>query len=395
MKTIDSLLNEIVNDNFSEAEKLISHRDSKVLKNIVRLMNEPLYITENQGKLVVKVLRENQEKFPAHLDEIKTVTESPLWERNFRVVTNVRKVYVGGEFDYKQIVIESTFSSEIRSVVSNLNKVVSGLVVAQAGKKYFSDFTEKNIVALVEHLKPLKFTISDELKEYYETIKSWSKTDFEDQYRITTIAHPNFEKQIVADLGIETAIDQNIINDRSIRYQYFVKETEKNPKNLSEMIANRKSTKVWVDNNVFALDELFTSLNNLKRFPVLVVFDTRDSKKCIDLLKKMSESLEKSGISDGVGIYFRLDNDALGKEFNQTIAEKQYNCHLDHNTKIVGVQNGKIPKFLLKSDWKPMSVISLDHALRHSKTAVYANCCDLVVTYTNSEPIIETRYIWE
>jgi hypothetical protein len=82
-------------------------------------------------------------------------------------------------------------------------------------------------------------------------------------------------------------------------------------------------------------------------------------------------------------------------EFNKFIADKQYNAQLDQSTKIVGVQNGKIPKFFLKNDWKPMSVISIGSSLKQTKTAVYANCCDLIISYSDSQPIIETRTLWE
>jgi hypothetical protein len=109
----------------------------------------------------------------------------------------------------------------------------------------------------------------------------------------------------------------------------------------------------------------------------------------------LSENLKDFGIYENIGIYFRLDNTDGGKEFNQYIANNSYNCQLDSTTKIVGVQSGKIPKFLLKTDWKPMSVISLGNQLRHSKTAVYANSCDLIISYSESEPIMETALKWE
>lgn len=395
MTTVDKLLTKIINHNFSDVEKLLPHRDVRVLKNLAKNIHEPLYITENQGKLLVKILNNHKEKFLDFSNDIDLVVKEPRWERNFRIIESVRKVYISNEYHNKCIAIETTFSSEIRNYITQLSKLATGLVAVGSGKKYCADLTEKNIVILVEKLTQYKFEFSEEIQQYYNTIKSWSKTDVENQYRITTITHTNFEKQIVNDLGIDTAIDQNIINDRSLRYQYFVEKSGKNPENLTEIIACRNQAKVWINNSVYNLTDILKSFLCLRRFPTLVVFDSRDSKKCLEKLQQLSESLEKNGIFDGVGIYFRLDNDTYGKEFNQFIANKKYNCHLDYNTKIVGVQSGKIPKFLLKTDWKPMSVISIDHTLRHSKTAVYANCCDLIVTYTSSEPIIESRYPWE
>ena len=395
MTTVDSLLTKIINHNFSDVEKVIPSRDSKILKTLATIIHDPVYITENQGRLLVKILKEHQDKFNEFENEISLVTATPTWARNFRVLQHVRKVYLTGAPSSQRITIEATFSADLRHKLSQLNKTVYGFVQEINGKLYSADLTEKNIVEIVDKLKPFNFDVSKELEDYYDIIKSWSEEDVKNQYRITTISHPNFEKQIISDLGINTAIDQNIINDRSVRYQYFVEKPENLPENLPKLLSCRAQTKVWVDKNQYTLDDLIGSIIELKRLPILVVFDSNDSKKCLESLKNLSNSLEEYGIFDDIGIYFRLDNTDVGKEFNQFISNKQYNCQLDSSTKIVGVQSGKIPKFLLKSDWKPMSVISLNTTLRHSKTAVYSNCCDLIATYSDSQPVIEARSPWE
>jgi len=179
-----------------------------------------------------------------------------------------------------------------------------------------------------------------------------------------------------------------------MRYQYFHKKSEKIPENLVEIIANRSTPRVWINKKETSIEEILKSLSHLKRFPILVVFDSHNIKNSVDDLKNLTESLENIGIYNNVGIYFRLSNDTTGKEFNQYIADKQLNCNLDNETKVVGVQSGKIPKFLLKTDWKPMSVISIGSPLRHSKTAAYANGCDLIISYTDTQPIVETKILW-
>jgi hypothetical protein len=112
-------------------------------------------------------------------------------------------------------------------------------------------------------------------------------------------------------------------------------------------------------------------------------------------LEILGESLRNNRIYDQVGIYFRLPNSEHGSMFNKFIADNGYNYNLDNTTKVVGVQNGKIPKFFLKSDWKPMSVIAIGSSLKQTKTAVYASHCDLIISYTDTQPIIETRALWE
>lgn len=396
MTTIDQLLIDLVSNNLDKLKKIVPARDSKVLLSLSKIIVGPTYITENQGRLILKILGQYQESLKELITEISTLLDAPSWSKPFRPIDKTKKLYITSLHDGSaMLTIEFAFSATLRKLIHSLSEAMTGITQQANGKLYFADLTEQNIVTLVDTLEKYEFEIDEKLKNYREIIKSWSEADVRNQFLLTNITHSNFQKQITADLGIETAIDQNIITDRSMRYQYFCEKSENLPSTLSYQIANRTTTKIWINKQEVELENIFESLSELKRFPVLIVFDTFDDKKCVEELKKLSNSLEKTEIFDNVGIYFRLENSEIGKQFNQLIAEKQYNSQLTEKTKIVGVQNGKIPKFLLKSAWKPMSVISIGNQLRHSKTAVYANCCDLIISYTDSEPIVETRFVWE
>ena len=395
MTTVDQILLDIVNNTNPTVEEYLLKRDAKVLRSLASIVTSPSFITENQSRLLLKIIRDNQEKIPVLSDEMKESLASPIWSKIFRQIEIVKKLFISTIDNDPCITIEFTFSSPIRKALTEVSKKVSNLAQVSNGKIYSADLTEKNIVALVEALEPFNFVVDEKIQNYYTTIKSWDSDEVQKQFLITNIAYPNFEKHITADLGINTAIDESIIIDRSMRYQYFYENAGKTPETLTELIASRKNTKVWVDRNKYGFDQVVKALLNLKRFPLLVVFDSYTPKKCLDELIMLSENLKDFGIYDNVGIYFRLDNNDGGKEFNQYIANSSYNCQLDSSTKIVGVQSGKIPKFLLTTDWKPMSVISLGSQLRHSKTAVYANNCDLIISYSESEPIMETVLRWE
>ena len=170
----------------------------------------------------------------------------------------------------------------------------------------------------------------------------------------------------------------------------------KNPgENLSEYIANRSKTRLWVDLTQHSLLDIFSSLKDLKRLPVLIVFENWNDEKSLNHLKILDDSLEKSGLDQQVGIYFSLPSTDIGKQFNQLIKDKQYNHPLDLNTQVAVVQSGKIPKFFLKNAWQPMSVIALDTkmGLRHGKTSVYSNCCDLIIEWTEAPSILEQRIV--
>jgi hypothetical protein len=394
MITVDNLLLKIVNFTSPTIEEQIQSKDSRVLRSLASSVASHVFITENQGNLLMKILRENQKKMTFFSDEIAEVLKVPEWSRNFRLVEQVKKMYISKNEDNEpSIQIEFTFNSEIRRILQNLTKKTENLTQASSGKLFMADLTEQNIVTLVESLEPLGFDIIDAIKHHYATIKSWSKTDFESQFFLTSMTNQNFHKAITTDLGIETPLDQNIINDRSVRYQYLT-ENAKNPgENLTEYIANRPTTKIWVDKNQHTLSQVLTSLITLKRLPVMVVFDNMVNEKYCQNLEFLSKSLDEVGLTNDIGVYFRLPSDDIGKRFNGVIAEKKYNSRLDDALKVAAVMGGKIPKFFLTNPWRPMSVIALDTkmGLRHGKTSVYTNCCDLIIEYSDETSVLEER----
>lgn len=395
MTTIDNLLLNIINHNTIMIDEIMPVRDSRVLRSLATSITGNFFITENQSRLLLKILKDHQEKIPEFAEDIALAIENPSWSRKFRQVEQIRKIYISPSVDHELVIsIEFTFSSQIRKIILNLSKSVTGLMQTASGKLFQADLTEKNIVTLIDALQDHNFQIDEKLQDHYNIIKSWSKTDIEEQFLITNIVHQNFQKAITLDLGIETAIDQNVITDRSMRYQYFTKNVENTEKSLTSQLANREKTKVWIDRTAVPLSEIISSLIELKRLPVLVIFDTYSPSNSLKNLEILRKSLEDNNIDSNVGIYFRLANDDIGSQFNRIIADKKYNCPLDNNTQVVGIQSGKIPKFFLTNSWKPMSVITLDSNMRHTKTAIYSNCCDLVITHSDSKPMIEKIEKW-
>jgi hypothetical protein len=392
MTTIDNLLLTIVNHNSPTIEEQIASRDSRVLRSLGSSISGHVFITENQAGLILKILRENSKKLLNFTSEIDQAIAEPTWSKPFRKIEHIRKLIVLKNEDQEPYIrIDFTFSSEIRKVLSDLNKKLDDLNQASNGKSYVAELTEKNIVLLVDALTPLGFDIDETIKLHYETIKSWNETEIRNQFLITNIEHKNFQKAITEDLGLSTAINQSIINDRSMRYQYLT-DAAKNPGEcLVEYLANRHQTKIWVDKNQHSLIEVVRSLVELHRFPLLIVFDNQINDKYNTNLNTLIEALDANNVFDGIGVYFRLPNDDTGTKFNTKIKERQYNCNLNNDTKVAVVGSGKLPKFFLKNSWTPMSIISLDTkmGLRHGKTSTYANCCDLIIEWAEKEVMFD------
>ena len=393
MTFIDTLLTRIIFQ--SDISTQLASRDYNVMKSLANSIAGPQFITENQSKLLLKLLRDNAKSLVEWTTEIKEAITTPQWSRPFRQIEQIKRLYISQDRDNESFIsIDFTYNTYIRKLLLSSSKSIEGL--EPIGKFFKADFTEHNIVKLVELLSPIEFTIEDKIIALYDTIKSWSENEIKDQYLITSITNQNFHKHITADLGIETAIDNNIINDRSMRYQYFVTEPIPNPSNIIEKIASRNKTKVWIDKNEHSLAEVLSALVYLKRLPLLIVFDNIDEIKSFSTLEVLDKALQLTYLNNNVGIYFRLPNNENGKLFNQLIAEKEYNKKLDQDTQIVAVQSGKLPKFFINNAWKPMSVLAIDShmGLRHGKTSIYASYCDLIISYSDTSPIVERLEKW-
>ena len=368
-------------------DQIVIDKDAVVLRSLGNVLSSYTYITEKQSQLAIRILQQYKDVF----DIDDSILLSPVWMYKFRVPEQSRKLYIK---DDQLIMIEFTYSSQIKKELYKLSSKLDQLLQIDAHKLYSVSLTESNIELLVEHLSPLGFNISDQLQDFYSTIKSWDGTDSINQYKLDTITHGNFQKQIAIDLGIDTPLNSNLIADRSKRYQYYINDKPLDD-SLTTQIAFRSETKIWVNSNNYTLTDVFKSLVELKRLPVLVVFSSNDSKKSLKELVELSDAVRVCNIDDAVGIYFRMSNsEDLGKKFNQLISDNNYNNRLSNLTSVVGIQSTKIPKFIIKNDWKPMSVVSINTVLSNSKTAVYTNCCDLIVNYSAQEPLI-MRKSWE
>ena len=155
---------------------------------------------------------------------------------------------------------------------------------------------------------------------------------------------------------------------------------------MAYKIANRNQINVFLKYNEVGLIDILNNLALLKREKILFIFNEYAPLECVDQLINLKNSLDESS-KNNVGIYFRFDNKKSGFEFNKLIAENSFNKKLDKNTKIVGISNGKVPKFMIDNEWQPDAVISFTNSFRNNRSVVYCNSCDLIVYYTPTKPI--------
>lgn len=391
MLTVDKLLLKLTSNNTTPVESYMTPKDARLIRSLSTAATSAPFLTENQSKLLLKVLFHYEKDISKIEENAKSILTNQTWSKTFRVVEQVRKVFLRKiENDETAIILEYSFSTAIRKVLTTVSKHIQGGIQTVSTKSSWAELTEKNIVVLLDALRPFKFDVEDTLQDYYKTIKSWKV----EQECPQLFFGDNLLPQIKESLDCELSSD-SLILDRSLRYQFIVKKTGLPEKSLDNLIAYRTQSKIWVNSSEYTLTDLVKSLKTLNRLPALVVFDNWQTDNCFKNLSELHVALEANGINKDIGIYFRLPSEGTGKDFNTLIGNLQYNSKLDSSTQIAGVQTGKLPKFFLKDcSWTPKSVIVLGNNLRHSKTAVYSNRCDLVVSYSDKPSVFDKPTEW-
>ena len=97
MITVDTLLIELFRQGIETLHPQIPARDKKVLISLARQINSGHFLTENQSKLLVKIFKENSSHIFDPLSENLEAIETPTWSHSFRVLDQVRKIFLAKE----------------------------------------------------------------------------------------------------------------------------------------------------------------------------------------------------------------------------------------------------------------------------------------------------------
>lgn len=385
MITTDTLLIELFQQGIDRLDFRVPSRDKKILISLSKQILSGHFLTENQAKLLGKILKENSPHLPQLTREQLIVIETPQWSQSFRVIEQLRKIFLSKDNDGR-ILVEFTYNKRLRQIISDLNKDIEGQMLSTNGKQYSIPLTEHNVYNVVKTFKSQGFEIDPILMKFYEEI-SEILSGARDQFEIFKISNDKLLSSIKKDIKTIDETNLILLNDRSHRFQYSV--FQKNPEiSLKNSMASRVNTKIWIDSKVTSLDDVVLALNELNRFPLLIILNGHDSKECLQNLKKLSKSLKNIGVEDSTGIYFRFDNvTEHNKEFNSYIAGSGYNNALSENTIVAGIANNKLPKFMISSNWRPQSVITFSNNFKNNKTSYYCDDVDLIVYYNEKRPL--------
>ena len=383
IKTVDYLLLEI-NSHLNFPKNEISVKDKRILLSLSKQVSQGNFLTENQANLLLKIFKENI-NFITSLDpDAENIIKSERWSREFRVIEKIRKIFLRHD-DETKIAIQFTYDKRLKTKLADLSKKINGAITTVGSKEYHIAFTEKNIFAVVAEFFKDQFDIDEKILIFYQEIKEIAKTN-KDYYNVFSLKDEKFKKLVEANVGSITLDNLLKLHDRKIRYGYNVHE-KIHEISLINAIAQRKKSKIFINSQTTSFDDIIGCLQKLDRLPLLVIFDGHDAKSDRKSLEIIENSVNSGFVDNSIGIYFRYDKEADGDMFNKAISSLKYNRQLDPTTSIAGISNNKIPKFMIKSGWKPQTIISFTNNFRNNKSSTYFSDVDLIIFYGLKQPI--------
>ena len=122
MPTVDQLLIEIANNDFESVKSKLPSRDYKVLSSLIKIVTSNIFLTQRQGELLIKILKNQSESFPCGKEYIEKILEAPVWSKSFRPVEQYKKFYINTE---QELVFEFTYYPEFSDQLIKVHKKIT------------------------------------------------------------------------------------------------------------------------------------------------------------------------------------------------------------------------------------------------------------------------------
>lgn len=387
MRTVDQLLLALLGK-FQLVKDEIPKRDSIILMSLGRQLSSELFLTKNQAALLTKILKEQAKplsKLDTEIDEVVTANQ---WSSPFRdiTITSFRKITLGSGL--KNFTISFSYNKELFEKMDALIKQLPSAITRHMSSiKYDVVLTEESLFLAINTFIDDNFEIDAKLLEFYEEIVAIKESN-QNPFDVYQLPHDHKMRSIVEEHVGKGSSETLFLHDRAMRYQYVVSD-KLEAFTLTEKIATRPSRKIFLNDNLVSFNQLIKSLIELKRFPILIIFDGYDSAKDRKIVDLLSAAAETYDLGSQIGIYFRYIRTNDVAQFNQEVGRLNYNQNLTAETQIAGISNNKIPKFMIGNHWKPQAIISFTNAFKANKSYVYCSDVDLIVYYGSLQPLDE------
>jgi len=385
MKPVDKILLDLSYSKLNEKFDLFPVNDKRILSSFCNQLRSGKFLTENQGKLLLKILNENITKLTPVYDDLSFL-KNPIWSEPFRIIEQTKRIFlVPG--DNTNFFIEYSFNKRIKETLTGiiLKEKISINIINNKTTSLL--LTEDNIYKIIKALRSFKFDIDQVLLNFYKEIEEIKKTTDNVEYSFLE-SNSKIKNMLEKELGADYKNNTLLLLDRQIKYSYRLRPI-KIDNTLDYSIASRIKPRIWINSNNIDMTTLINSITNLKRFPILFILDGHKPIESTEQLKKIYQIIKT--INKTCSVFFRLDT-KVGDDFNKFISNNNLNTWLYKDTDAVIIDNSKLPKFFNTSNWYPSSVISFTNNFNNNKITVWCDQVDCIIYYTAMKPIMADHH---
>ena len=379
--------------------------DIRLLTSLKKQLAQKIPLTDRQLDLSLKKIekyRANLEKCNVDVDHILTV--KPLkWP--LRVIDRTQSVEIETDTTTNKpmIVVKYVFSKKFAEFWAKIEEHTNTYNRTDRGVKKIP-YSEKCLYLVVQGLVKMNFTISSEVLEIYEKIEKILENpenfvpyvDYVEDTVVLKNLNSKCESAIIEKFGtrytcsIFEYVDYAKSLGVTLKTQNLIKYlSEISPSVLTKKISIESSTRYRLYPENYSIEELFSAVNTFNQWPLVIVVEEND--QVLSIVSKMVNELSNIIPKEKINVFFRLKNEQPEYEkFNQFIKDNSLNNYIDSTTKVVFISRGRIPKPLLKADWKPTTaIITSNHDF--GRMSAYLNDFSTVYYYNSSVSLRNSR----
>jgi hypothetical protein len=352
----------------------IEQTDFTIMNSIARQCFKGMALTDRQSALMHGKLQTYRDQF-MNLDWDFDYAVNQL-RQPLRSID--RSKYI--KFQDNTIVVRFPFNKTDICYIHEFAGTAEGYHHEKGTHIHYFEYNERNVLNLLNRFTKKDFVIDDELLEIYNKIKVINDnpqqylSGINDNYNLINI-NPKLATTIQKEVGEASAESFTKLYDRRFRYGFnYVTDFGKARNELEHQIASRTDVMYHSKPSTESADSILSALWNLDRFPLLVILDNDLAEEQLYMFanyyRDILDTKEQS-------VLFRLEEKDSG--FNQLVKDRKLNNWVDKDTKVVYISKSKLPKILVKNEWKPSATFSFTSSLdRYLNNYVSFNC-DLIV----------------
>lgn len=357
--------------------------DATILISIAKQLSKGIAMTDRQYALVKKKLSEYETQFDDKNIDVISISENLLYE--LREIDRSHWIKVLHWKDEDILGIRFPFNKKVIKHLDELKKLQKTAGLAFKENTHYFKLNLKNIYNLVRIAKRFdnKFDIQSPILDVYEQLKKFDENVEDYVSGIYNLKLKNLPDSVIDtlenELGPVSKENYHLYYDRRLLYgienfDNIIDDIIMKQPVLVQQLLKRDSGQVIVKKEKFNLNNVCEAIYDLKRFPIIVVLS---DKTAHDQLVETYRCFRNFIADKEISVLFRHDGQS---EFNNFIKENKINNPVDKSTKVVYINNKKLPKPLLKAEFTPRCSLCLDgSSLSYNHVMQYIQNLDLQI----------------